>query len=330
MKYKFSLTLIFTLSLIINAYSQTWWDSQWLNRTKITFDNTASNEDLIDFPLLVSFTNANIDFDKIEPLGVDIRFVDGDDATPLDYEIEKWDDVGETATVWVNVQQIDNNSNTDFIYIYYNNTDASDDQDPAGVWNNDYEGVWHLDETSGSAMDATSNSHDGTYIGTSFPSQVDGAIGKAQDFEYDNNNYIDLPDESSFDYSSEMSVSAWVKVESWSVTFACIVSKGGTSWAIQRWNDTNFGNFGVGGDPISVGADDDINDGAWHFTVGTYDGSTLRFYVDGVADGTRVRDLGGLNDINVQIGGHDNRAWRKGIIESNIRDYSRKGIPLFY
>ena len=37
-------------------------------------------------------------------------------------------------------------------------------------------------------------------------------------------------------------------------------------------------------------------------------------------------DLPVLNVLN----GNANRAWRKGIIESNIRDYSRKGIPLFY
>ena len=73
-------------------------------------------------------TAADVDFAKIEPGGADIRFVDDDDASPLDYEIEKWDDGTETATVWVRVPQLVN-SNTDFIYIYYNNPGAADGED---------------------------------------------------------------------------------------------------------------------------------------------------------------------------------------------------------
>ena len=79
---------------------ESWWNTSWLNRTKITFDNSASSEDLIDFPVLVSLTSAEIDYAKTQGVGNDIRFVDADGITELPYEIEKWDDLG-TSVVWV-------------------------------------------------------------------------------------------------------------------------------------------------------------------------------------------------------------------------------------
>ncbi|MBI9087201.1 MAG: DUF2341 domain-containing protein, partial [Desulfobacterales bacterium] len=131
-----------------------WWDSQWLSRSQITFDNANSAEDLADFPVAVSFTAADIDFDKIKAGGADIRFVDGD-GTTLDYEIESWDDTpgSETATVWVRVPQIDAGSTTDSIHIYYNNTAATDAQDATGVWDASHEGVWHMDQSTTGAVD---------------------------------------------------------------------------------------------------------------------------------------------------------------------------------
>ena len=78
-----------------------WWDTDWLDATKITFDNSASSEDLLNFPVLVSLTTAEVDFSKIQANGADIRFVD-DDGTLLDYEIEAWDDTpgSESATAF--------------------------------------------------------------------------------------------------------------------------------------------------------------------------------------------------------------------------------------
>ena len=35
---------------LASSDSQPWWDTSWLNRTKITFDNTSSAENLTDFP----------------------------------------------------------------------------------------------------------------------------------------------------------------------------------------------------------------------------------------------------------------------------------------
>ena len=48
-----------------NDLAVDWWDTNWLNRKKITFDNTNSAENLTDFPVLVALTAADIDFAKM-------------------------------------------------------------------------------------------------------------------------------------------------------------------------------------------------------------------------------------------------------------------------
>ena len=78
--------------------------------------------------------------------------------TLLAYEIEKWDETG-NSYVWVRVPQVDA-SNTDFIWMYYGNPTIGDGQNPTGVWDADFKLVHHLKETAGAHVDSTSNPND--------------------------------------------------------------------------------------------------------------------------------------------------------------------------
>ena len=69
-----------------------WWDTDWLNRREITFDNQASAQDLDDFPLLVKLTSSEIDYAKVQDAGEDLRFYDEDTSQLLKYEIEEWNE----------------------------------------------------------------------------------------------------------------------------------------------------------------------------------------------------------------------------------------------
>ena len=155
--------------------SSTVCNSSWLARRKITLNNSASAENLTDFPVLVQLTSSNIDFTKVKDAGADIRFVDADGTTGLSYEIEKWDEAG-TSYIWVKVPQIDTASSTDYIYMYYNNTAVTDNQAVTSVWDSNFAQVWHLPNgTSLTANDSTSNAKNGTISGpTATTGQIDG------------------------------------------------------------------------------------------------------------------------------------------------------------
>ncbi|MCK6650367.1 MAG: LamG domain-containing protein, partial [Bacteroidia bacterium] len=100
------------------------------------------------------------------------------------------------------------------------------------------------------------------------------------------NDYISIPNESNFDFTSQMTVEAWVKVNTFNIPFQTIISKGSGTWRIQRYASTNFIEFtvNIGGlNKMAIGSRN-INDGKWHHIAGVYNGSQVILYVDGTLD----------------------------------------------
>jgi len=187
--------------------------TSWNYRKEIVFDNTAANigvaaENLTDFPILVKLeANTDIDYSKTKDSGEDIRFADSD-GTALSYEIEEWNESG-TSYVWVKVPQIDSESDTDKIYIYYGNGSADDGQNVGDVWSNNYAMVQHLkDATTSTVVDSTSNNYTGNKRTAAAPLEIDGKIGKAQDFG--SSDYIDL-DNILNPGTNDMTIEIWFK-----------------------------------------------------------------------------------------------------------------------
>jgi len=156
-------------------------------RVKLTFDNTGSSENLIDFPVLVVLDSSRIDYAKTS--AADIRFFDGDTLLPK--ETELWNAAG-NSYIWVKVPQIDN-TNTDFIYAYYGCVGADNNDDAAAVWNG-YAMVQHLEETSGPLTDSTANDNDGTTAG-GLTQGATGKIASGVDFHPATSDYITVFDD---------------------------------------------------------------------------------------------------------------------------------------
>ncbi len=87
-------------------------------------ENTGS--DLKNYTIKIQLDSTNFDFNKANPDGSDIRFLDSDNTTLLDYWIEKWDKNNEQAIIWVKIPTISGGS-TKKIYMLYGNPSASID-----------------------------------------------------------------------------------------------------------------------------------------------------------------------------------------------------------
>ena len=121
-------------TLVVRADAD-WWDTSWVHRNVLSFNAASIGTNLTDFAVRVELDSTKVDFSLIKVGGADIRFVDKGNLVELPYEIEYWDDVGETAVVWVKAPQIDASSAySDYIYIYYDNAIATDNQDAEHVW----------------------------------------------------------------------------------------------------------------------------------------------------------------------------------------------------
>lgn len=88
----------------------------WAPRQNIVFENLDVTENLVDFPVLVKLDSMRIDYSKVEDVGEDLRFTDSNGSEVLFYEIQEWNESGESF-MWVKVPQIDANSDEDFIYV---------------------------------------------------------------------------------------------------------------------------------------------------------------------------------------------------------------------
>lgn len=89
----------------------------WLFKRAVTITNAGSG--LTNYQILVTLNSGNMTFSHAKADGSDLRVFASDEVTQLPYWIEKWDSVGQTARIWVNVPSIPNGSTT--IYLVYDN-----------------------------------------------------------------------------------------------------------------------------------------------------------------------------------------------------------------
>ncbi|MBB3989518.1 DUF2341 domain-containing protein [Croceicoccus naphthovorans] len=190
-----------------------WWDSEFAYRTRINIDTQAAGVtgEVMRAPVLVRLHTGNFNFADVKADGSDLRFVAGDDRTPLTFHIEKWSPAEEQALVWVDVQNIQPGQAA-AIYAYYGNEAAEAGQDVAGTFGPDYRAVYHFDN-EGAPRDATAN---GLNAQGGEIRNAGGLIGNS--LLLDGTAPVTLP-ASAFG-SGPLSVSFWVKPESDGTLFA--------------------------------------------------------------------------------------------------------------
>ena len=151
---------------------------------KLTFANNAF-EEFTNFPVLIIIDDSGGAYPGLTAAD-EIAFYDSDDVTALSWECAEFNDGGKSY-YYVKVPSIAQ-SDTDYIWVYYGGSTSVEDK--TGVWDSNYDAVYHMkDETTSTILDSTSNNNDGTKKGANEPIEITGDIGKAQDFD-GNDDYI--------------------------------------------------------------------------------------------------------------------------------------------
>jgi hypothetical protein len=148
-------------------------------------------------------------------------------------------------------------------------------------------GWWKLDDGFGTtAIDSSGRGNNGTL--SNGPVWVAGRIGGALDFD-GTNDYVDCGNAAIFNITGQITLSLWVNTDTVAAgTHRSYLLKGDTSYALKQGSPGNIEFFVyIGGwQAVTFPVDTSFN-GVWHHLAGTYDGSQIKLYVDGVLRDTK-------------------------------------------
>jgi hypothetical protein len=289
----------------------------WPYRMKLQFNNLAVAENLIDFPVLVNLSSARTGSSFWSHVGSstdDLRFTDSDGTTPLYFEVEYWNYAGNEGLVWVKVPQIDASSTTDFIYLYYGNPTppANAYRDPTKVWNSDFRMVQHLEESSGTQYDSTTNDNDGTPTNGVTQGVTPGLIDGNDIFD-GTDDYVNCTNNPSLRVTT-FTLEAWINRTGTGVgtgtgsggfaspaTIVPILTKGKYQVDDLGYNVNYFIGIVLADNKVGFDFEDNTNGGnhplksttaiannQWYYLTATYDGTTMKIYVNGILDNSQT------------------------------------------
>lgn len=175
--------------------------------------------------------------------------------------------------------------------VYYGNpTDPGGHDDWDGVFGSGLSFYASFDEITGTVAVDHVNGHN--CVLTDTPARVSGLTGNAYDFERGDSNYMDCDDYN--DGTTAISLCAWVKPESCpaATNEGAVISKGSSAGS-GSYQLHLYANCQVKGNIKKPAAwcsgafsTAELPTGSWSFICMTYDGTTIRNYINGTADGT--------------------------------------------
>jgi hypothetical protein len=226
--------------------------------------------------------------------------------------------------VWVGVPFIGRATTTQYLYVYFDNSAASDSQAPALVFNNAYQAVLHLNQD---LLDSTANQNHGTNSGSA---QTSGYLAGGRGFVHDQEQEIAIGDTNIPLADSARSICAWTSTPT--------LSAAGKYWFISYGEFSGNGGFFIGrvGDDLWCGGiGDDIianevfTTDTWGYHCCVVDStSSVSLYSDGVeVQGPEDHSSWGVAPGEVLIGGHINPGnpehWEGALDEVRISSVDR-------
>ncbi len=296
--------LLAGLGLTQENYTTNWTGHRTLHVNTLANSRTATSitANVVKYPMLVRLGQADSAiFAAAKTDGADVRFTKSNNTTRLQHAIETWDATNRVGAVWVLLDTVYANSQTQNFRLHWGNSGALDSSKMTAVFDtaNGFLAVWHMNGATNNLTDATVNAFNGTAVGNANSNNpqitsVTGMIGKGHDFPASTNNdntggayritgtrtgALNFPD------SGTYTLSAWAYPHS-ANEFRTVIGKGDNSWAMHSnsgtWEYFQYASIGTGGawQAVSLGGSAAVNN--WHNIVGIRKGASSYLYLNGV------------------------------------------------
>ncbi|NLE68273.1 MAG: hypothetical protein GX608_12710 [Lentisphaerae bacterium] len=257
----------------------------WQKRMPIEFSGyPADAGTLTNFPALVILSNtaAGVGFDYadfLSPPWDDLRFAAADKTTPLDFEVESWNPAG-LSYVWVRIPELTNNAVIHALW-RRGGVIAPPCTNNGSVWSNGFAGVWHLAETSGPAMDSTSNGNNGVLSPAGVTRGTAGPVDGNYTFSKPSSGHLTCGTNASLNVG-HATWEAWAYPTSFSEYFNIL----GKGYSAAYWfgfmQSTGKIRLHCGGPAHDSASACTLN--RWVHIMSTWDGKHVRHYINGRQD----------------------------------------------
>ena len=281
----------------------------------ITVNGSQVSSTQSNFPVLISGTYSYL---AASSSGGYVQNVNGNDiiftsdasgTAKLNWDIESYTPSTGNIVAWVNVPIL--NSST-VIYMFYDNAFVNIFQgNVSGAWNNNYIGVYHLNEATGTAAyDSTQYAHVGTWSGSLVNGSyyASGFIAPYAANFNGINDYISLGSSSVAQQGgTALTVSAWVESTSTGNTLPLTLwgDASDNQQAFQIYTTQSTIAFVVNannGSDIVFSASAATHNGNWHLITGVFSNlQTEATYIDGVLVGSTTPANGGYSGSSSEL-----------------------------
>ncbi len=263
-------------------------------------DSVSGTQNLINFPLLITFTADNdlrntLNGGNVQNSnGYDIVFTD-ENFNPIPFERISYDPSTGAYSAWVKVPSLSYNTDTE-IHMLYGNSGVTTDHSSYETWSNNYVQVMHLD---GDFTDASLTGNYGMNDGTS---DAPGKLGSGRRFDGTDDMFTVYDDPTLSGTNDEATFSLWVNfTDAGDGDHQFIMSTqnrfagAGYEWASQETgnhffypNGNDVNNYNLSPNPFT--------DGIWHYLAVTLEYSTreVKLYMDGQAMTFTIENVPGL------------------------------------
>ncbi|MCX7407835.1 MAG: DUF2341 domain-containing protein [Planctomycetales bacterium] len=240
------------------------------------------------FPVLVRLHRDFFDFKQTKPNGDDLRF-SSSTGERLAFQIEEWDAAKGFANVWVRVPLVTGNSRQE-IKLHWGNAAANSESDGKAVFNesNGYLSVWHMSDPVRDEVGTLTSTDNGTI-------PISGMIGTARHLPggkgiFGGDKIPNYPTG-----ASSHSTEVWFRPERPNTTLIAWGNEQGQGKVVMQFRSPPHIRMDCYFSGGTVESDRRLPLGEWTHVVHTYCEGESKIYVNGVLDGSNIKQGGPLN-----------------------------------
>lgn len=280
--------LVLAVPLVITQFIQpkgagaVWFNDNWGYRQAITATVTSNSSDITNLQTLITVdTSTPITASKMQSSCQDLRFT-SQGGNILPYYIDSGCN-GASTKIWVLADLVPKNTTTYTLYMYYGNPSAVAGTNPT-LFNlyNGLIGYWAANEASwngtpGEVKDSSVKGANGTAVGNATTTSS-GKFANAGTYD-GSGDYVTVSTISG--NSGTQTVASWIYIVGAVSGNQYVFDQGGNNNWIQVYNSHIRS-----GNSTSAYCDGatTVTTGTWYHVAKTYDGITVRVYLNGVLD----------------------------------------------